>query len=513
VEKRVTKTRSKILVVDDDPVIRDIIAQYVLSIGYEVGQADDGINALEKLHSDDFDIILTDVNMPRMGGLELIKEVKKIDSYIPVLALTAYPSLSVGIQALKEGASDFLPKPFQLEELKFYIKRLLNEGELLREKESLSKEASRKQQIERINEELHKKLREITLLHSISETIDSISDNEILLKKTVEMVSKIVQVEVIAVGIIAKQKFHIKHSRGLQNYDSIVITNTILETAILQKKYVIDEAGSQCFFPTIQLKSCLLAIPMMIKDEVFGLLVIINKINGKQFTNEEINLLSTLINKTCMKIENNSLYDKMYGHFMDSLYSLVATIEARDSYTKEHSLRVTQYAMEIADVLGLDNTSKDIIKLAGYLHDIGKIGVRDSVLLKKGRLTKDEYEEVKRHVIIGDEILKPLKFLPIERSIVKHHHEWFDGSGYPYGLKGRDIPLFARMTIVADTYDALTTTRPYRTERSHDEAIAEIKAFSGRQFDPEMVEAFLLTPTCIKKERYILETVYPSFTF
>jgi putative nucleotidyltransferase with HDIG domain len=253
-------------------------------------------------------------------------------------------------------------------------------------------------------------------------------------------------------------------------------------------------------------------MPMMIKDEIFGFAMVVNKLNAKQFNKEEIYLLSTLINKTCLKIENNSLYDRMYGHFMDSLYSLVATIEARDSYTKEHSVRVTQYALEIADGLGLDQDSKDIIKLGGYLHDIGKIGVRDSVLLKKGKLTKEEYEEVKKHVIIGDEILKPLKFLPIERSIVKHHHEWFNGTGYPDGLKGEDIPLFARMTIVADTYDALTTTRPYRESRSHDEAIAEIKAFSGKQFDPKIVEAFLLTPTCRKRKSHIT-VVSPSVSF
>ncbi|HLC15458.1 MAG TPA: HD domain-containing phosphohydrolase, partial [Thermodesulfovibrionia bacterium] len=134
----------------------------------------------------------------------------------------------------------------------------------------------------------------------------------------------------------------------------------------------------------------------------------------------------------------------------------------------------TRYALEISEVIGMNEKNKEAIRFAGPLHDIGKIDARDDILLKPGKLTKEEYEEIKKHVVIGEEILRPLKFLHLESDIVRHHHENFDGTGYPDGLKGEAIPLLARIMSVADTYDALTSTKPYRKKRTHEEALNEI---------------------------------------
>jgi HD-GYP domain-containing protein (c-di-GMP phosphodiesterase class II) len=137
----------------------------------------------------------------------------------------------------------------------------------------------------------------------------------------------------------------------------------------------------------------------------------------------------------------------------------------------------------------------DSLKFGGYLHDIGKIGVRDTVLLKPSRLTEEEFVEIRLHPVIGDNIIKPLGSFPNERLIVRHHHERFDGKGYPDGLGGTDIPRTARILAVADTYDSMTSTRPYRQALSHATAIEELKRCSGTQFDPAIVEAFLQTGT------------------
>jgi len=213
---------------------------------------------------------------------------------------------------------------------------------------------------------------------------------------------------------------------------------------------------------------------MMLKGVVFGLCVIMNKNDARDFSHLEINAIATIVNRACLKLENNYLYESMYDYLVSNLTALVHTIEAKDPYTKDHSERVTRYALEISEVIGMNEKNKEAIRFAGPLHDIGKIDARDDILLKPGKLTKEEYEEIKKHVVIGEEILRPLKFLHLESDIVRHHHENFDGTGYPDGLKGEAIPLLARIMSVADTYDALTSTKPYRKKRTHEEALNEI---------------------------------------
>jgi putative nucleotidyltransferase with HDIG domain len=205
-----------------------------------------------------------------------------------------------------------------------------------------------------------------------------------------------------------------------------------------------------------------------------------------------------------MRIENNALYEVFYANLMNTLKSLVISIEARDPYTKHHSERVSLYSLQIADVMNLGAEDKDAIRFGGYLHDIGKIGVRDTVLVKPGMLTPEETTEIRLHPVIGYNILEPLKFFPDEMDIVRYHHEKFDGSGYPDGLAGDDIPLIARIAAVADTYDAMTSSRPYRNSIGHDIAIKELKTGSSSQFEGEIVLAFLQTPVGKGEERLLL---------
>jgi putative nucleotidyltransferase with HDIG domain len=171
----------------------------------------------------------------------------------------------------------------------------------------------------------------------------------------------------------------------------------------------------------------------------------------------------------------------------------VNSIEARDSYTKQHSERVTAYALQIAEVMRLSAEDKDALRFGGYLHDIGKIGVRDTILLKPDRLTPEEKAEINLHPVIGGNIIKPLQFFPKERELILHHHEHVDGSGYPDKLAGAAIPATARILAVADAYDAMTSSRPYRQARTHDYAAWELRRCSQTQFDPEVVGAFLRT--------------------
>lgn len=183
--------------------------------------------------------------------------------------------------------------------------------------------------------------------------------------------------------------------------------------------------------------------------------------------------------------------EELANLYLSTIRSLALAIDAKDQYTHQHILRVQQYAVATAVALGIEGNDLKAIETGALLHDIGKLGVPEYVLLKPGRLTEEEYAQIKQHPTIGADILDPVKFPWPVLPLVKYHHERWDGSGYPDGLVGEDIPLAARVLSVADVYDALTSSRSYRTAWTHERAIEEIRSKSGRHFDPQVVEAFL----------------------
>jgi len=196
------------------------------------------------------------------------------------------------------------------------------------------------------------------------------------------------------------------------------------------------------------------------------------------------------------KVEERTkqLYDaneELRRLFMGSIKALAQALEAKDEYTQGHSERVSEIAVGISKYLSLSEVEIQDIWLAGLLHDIGKIGVRESVLNKPGKLDASEWESIQRHPVVAERILCPIEELSAVISMVRHHHERFDGSGYPDGLQGADIPLGARILSVADAYDALTSRRPYRDALSVKEALSVLEDASGSQFDPVIVRAFV----------------------
>jgi putative nucleotidyltransferase with HDIG domain len=176
---------------------------------------------------------------------------------------------------------------------------------------------------------------------------------------------------------------------------------------------------------------------------------------------------------------------------IDTISVLVLTEEAKDPYVRGHSKRVAKYSAAIAKAMGLSEEEQDIIERAGILHDLGKLGIADSVLNKPGKLDDEEWKIMRSHPQRALEILKPLKFMPSEKKIILHHHEKYAGGGYPDGIKGEDIPLGARIMSVADTFDAMNSARSYRNPLFKDVILAELKRVSGTQLDPEAVGVFL----------------------
>ena len=182
---------------------------------------------------------------------------------------------------------------------------------------------------------------------------------------------------------------------------------------------------------------------------------------------------------------------KIVDYFYDVVQSMVRVLEAKDHYTRGHSERVSEYAAKIATQLGFSREKIEVLTEMALLHDLGKLGVRDDILLKKGKLTEEEWEVVRQHPIIGEDILKPVAYNEEMLAIIRGHHEFYDGRGYPDQLSGDKIDIFAAIVAVADAFDAMTTDRPYRTALSKEKAIAELTAYRGTQFHPEVVDAFL----------------------
>jgi HD-GYP domain-containing protein (c-di-GMP phosphodiesterase class II) len=197
--------------------------------------------------------------------------------------------------------------------------------------------------------------------------------------------------------------------------------------------------------------------------------------------------------------------------FTQTVRALASAIDARDPSTKLHSEHVSSIAVEIGQAMGLSELELEQLEWAGLLHDIGKIGIRDSVLLKPDRLTREERMLMNEHPVKGEEILKDVDQLARERPLIRHHHEWFNGSGYPDRLVGEEIPLLARVLHVADAFEAMTAARPYRpVPLTTAKAIEELRRYSGIQFDPAVVEAFTRTKTAQAASRHHDEPGLPE---
>lgn len=189
--------------------------------------------------------------------------------------------------------------------------------------------------------------------------------------------------------------------------------------------------------------------------------------------------------------ETETSFRELQSSYLSSVQALSGALDARDRYTGDHADSVMKMVEATGRALGIDSADRQALRYAALFHDIGKIGVPDSILNKPGRLTEDEWELMKRHPVIGAEILAPLEFMAPALPAVRHEHEHWDGSGYPDGLTGERIPLGARVILVCDAYHAMTSDRPYRSALPHQEALRRLRADAGGQFDPRVVEAFV----------------------
>jgi HD-GYP domain-containing protein (c-di-GMP phosphodiesterase class II) len=239
----------------------------------------------------------------------------------------------------------------------------------------------------------------------------------------------------------------------------------------------------------------LLAMPLSFKGQVMGAVHLYGKrateaSPGERFTPADLRLVAIMAQQTMIGLENASLYEGMRGIFLSATLALANAVDAKDPYTRGHSERVLHYSEQLARAMNLPPQDVESIKMAAVLHDIGKIAIPDEILRKPGMLTAEEFDVIRTHPSRGEAILGPLEELRPLRPGIRHHHERFDGEGYPDKLAGKDIPLHARIICVADSFDAMTSRRYYHEAKSLEEGLEEIARCSGAQFDPELVECF-----------------------
>jgi putative nucleotidyltransferase with HDIG domain len=237
----------------------------------------------------------------------------------------------------------------------------------------------------------------------------------------------------------------------------------------------------------------MITVPLTSNRKVLGALQLLNKKGDIFFSNNDVNLALALANQSALALQNSQMYDELYKMYMSIIKTLAKVLDARDPYTAGHSDRVANYSFVTAKQMGFNNRECEELYKAALMHDIGKIGVPDEVLRKPTRLTAEEYSMIKQHTVIGAEILSNLEPKSVMKNavqIARSHHERMDGSGYPEGLKGQDIPLFARIVGVVDAFDAMTTIRSYSKGSTLREAAAELIRCKGTLFDESVVEAF-----------------------
>ena len=429
---------NRVLIVDDDPGTRETISQIIEELGYDPDTAADGLDALAMLDTGSYLCVFTDIMMPKMTGLELIKKIKARDVSLPIIVITGYASLEIAIDAMKCGASDFISKPFKVSQIQLLLSKVKREKLLLEENKKFSDTLQLHRLIDNLVGQLQDKNKELTSLQAISEKIISLKGIRDLVGAIVDVSKQLLEdVDVRFYPLNRKTQTLIDTNNGQDR----IISTELIEGKIVRINNSLE--SSKRNFATI--------FPLMIEGQVFGTLDIHS---DSMLGEEKEGKILYLLNRSAERMENVALYEGLYENMLSTLNSMAKILDARDPHTSQHSTRVTNFSLAMANILKLSDDEKDVLYISASLHDIGKVGIPDSILLKPGRLTDEEFRIIKRHPDIGADILKPLPPMSRETDVIRYHHERYDGKGYPD--RGRRNPA------------AFTHNHPCRFLRCHD---------------------------------------------
>ena len=469
--------KNRILVVDDELGIRESLNQ-ILRDEYSVDMASSGEEAVQKVKKETPDLVLLDHVLPGINGTEVLKEIHRINRYTPIIMVTRVDNAQVAVELMKLGAYDYINKPFNIDEVLSLVKKALMERDKATEKS----------------------LQVATFFDLVSEMASG-SNMRSLLSHLLDVSIQLIIADSGSIMLIDDNRISLEAAKGLNN-EAIKITikkigEGVSGWVVKEKKpvLIIDGLKNDARFSHLEGREGIqssLCVPIKIDDRVIGVLNLNRTTFAGNFTESDLQLAVALTNQVAVVIENVRLQKDKEAVALQVIMSLAEAVDAKDHYTHAHSEKVMKYALLIAEEMNLSENERSNIKQAALLHDIGKIGIKDGILNKPDKLTLEEWEKVKKHPLIGREILRPLRLLEKTLPIVYYHHERYDGKGYLDKLKGEQIPLGARILALADTFDAMSSARPYRPEAYPlVKIIEEIKSGAGTQFDPKVVAAFL----------------------
>jgi len=353
-------------------------------------------------------------------------------------------------------------------------------------------------------EEAQRKIEELTTLVGVSSMIASELDLDQLLTTIMDLACQVMKAEASSLMLLDEvsndlafrvalgekgeevKQYRIKIGEGIAGWVAEHREPLLVEDVSRDKRFK-KEIADSIDFPT----KSIICVPVIVKEKLIGVIEVINRVDGTHFDRRDQSLLSAIASEAGIALENARLYRDLRSLYLNVIEALARTIDVKDSYTHDHSRRVTLLAQAISKEMGFPEEQMDFLQIAGLFHDIGKLGVDGSILHKAARLDDEEYETLKKHALIASDIVGEIK--PWKHIVpwIRHTHECYDGSGYPAGLKGDEIPLPSRIIAIADSYDAMTSDRPYRERLDRETAIARVTEQSGKQFDPEVVNAFL----------------------
>ena len=487
----------RILVVDDEKVIREILSDFLKEECYVVNTVEDGSAAIEELHRASYNLVISDLKMPKMGGLELVQRITEESLPVLTIIMTGFGTVETAIEAMKRGAYDYILKPFKVEEVVHIVQRGLDRQRLQHENIRLKDALS----IYRISEAIATSLSVDTVLDLVLEaTLDAVD---------ADVVSLLLE-DPIRAGRFAERMRKVSHRHDAEMQAPMLNLDEVLPVFREDRPLLAHGSRANQFLePTLapisrQLVS-FCSIPMKLKGRIIGMLNVYSYTRGAKFSEGQRKMLYVLASRAAVSIENARLYENLVDanqeltvanvsleeNFKQTIIGFAHALEESDRYTRGHSERVSTYARLIAIGLRLSEPDIATVVKVGLMHDVGKIGIRNDKLNKPGKLTPEELAMFRSHPAKGKRILEPIPFM---RDIVPGcycHHEAWDGSGYPQGLMCDHIPLIGRIVAIADAYDAMTSDRAYRKALPHEIACGEIERCAGSQFDPEIIPVFL----------------------
>lgn len=482
--------RERILVVDDSASVRGFLEDLLKEEGYRASSVPDADAALDFLRSNVVELLLLDIKMPGRSGMELLKQVQLLYPEIPVVMMTGYASLDSAREAILAGSADYVFKPFRNEEILLSISNALEKLRIKRENVRLRETISLFNVSEAIASAVNSdSLHQIVLMSALSQTRSTRAALCVF-----DEFKRVLDVRAILGGEVARPLR--PNYAGYPAVDFIMQNNKPLLLYAGKDHPLAGEVDVLEYKPSIfpemfPFEREMVLFPVKIRHNMLGLILISKRATEEGFTRSDIQVLSIISNQAGVALHNSRLMKDLERSYMNTLLSLNLVLEAKHPYTRGHTQRVTQYSLMVAKAMSLNEEDLRTIRDGATLHDIGKVGVSEEILNKKTKLTDDEMQQIRRHPIIGDEIISPIRFLAHTRPIIRHHHERIDGKGWPDGVDGRNLPLTVRLVSVTDAFDAMTSMRPYRQPLSYDRICEEVTQNSGTQFDPDVVEIML----------------------